>query len=73
MTDAAPAPSPVVDEPQRRRVLTVAFVTLFLDLLGFGVIIPIQPFYAESFGASPTVVTLIGASYSLMQFVFAPV
>ncbi len=73
MTDAAPAPTPVVDQPQRRRALAVAFVTLFLDLLGFGVIIPIQPFYAESFGASPTVVTLIGASYSLMQLVFAPV
>jgi MFS family permease len=48
------------------------FMTLFLDLLGFGVILPVQPFYAESFGASATQVTLIGASYSLMQFVFAP-
>jgi DHA1 family tetracycline resistance protein-like MFS transporter len=47
-------------------------MTLFLDLLGFGVILPVQPFYAESFGASATQVTLIGASYSLMQFVFAP-
>jgi multidrug resistance protein len=52
--------------------LRVAFVTLFLDLLGFGIIIPIAPFYAESFGAAPAVVTLLGASYSLMQFVFAP-
>lgn len=56
-----------------KRVLGVVFLTLFLDLLGFGVILPIQPFYAESFGASATVVTLIGATYSLMQFVFAPV
>lgn len=47
-------------------------MTLFLDLLGFGVILPVQPFYAESFGASATQVTLIGASYSLMQFVCAP-
>lgn len=58
--------------PGQRGALGVVFVTLFLDLLGFGIIIPIQPFYAESFGASPTIVTLIGASYSLMQFVFAP-
>ena len=50
----------------------VAFVTIFLDLLGFGIIIPIQPFYAEHFGATATVVTLLGASYSLMQFIFAP-
>ncbi len=50
----------------------VVFLTLFLDLLGFGIILPVQPFYAESFGASATVVTLIGACYSLMQFLFAP-
>ncbi|MCC7073840.1 MAG: MFS transporter [Deltaproteobacteria bacterium] len=73
MSEAASVSAPIVEESQRKRALAVAFVTLFLDLLGFGVIIPIQPFYAESFGASPTVVTLIGASYSLMQFVFAPV
>ena len=51
--------------------IKVAFFTTFLDLLGFGIIIPIQPFYAESFGASPTLVTLLGASYSLMQFLFS--
>lgn len=56
----------------QRRIMGVVFLTLFLDLLGFGVILPIQPFYAESFGASATEVTLIGAVYSLMQFVFAP-
>ena len=44
---------------------------MFLDLLGFGIIIPIQPFYAESFGASAAVVTLLGATYSIMQFFFA--
>ncbi|HEY1100953.1 MAG TPA: MFS transporter [Myxococcota bacterium] len=57
---------------QRRRIMGVVFLTLFLDLLGFGIILPVQPFYAESFGASATVVTLIGAAYSLMQFLFAP-
>ncbi|HEY4222210.1 MAG TPA: MFS transporter [Myxococcota bacterium] len=62
--DAPPAPP--------KGVLGVVFVTLFLDLLGFGILIPIQPFYAEHFGASATVVTLIGASYSVMQFIFAP-
>ena len=45
-----------------KKVLIVAFLTIFLDLLGFGIIIPIQPFYAKSFGASATVVTLLGAS-----------
>ncbi len=51
--------------------IKVAFFTTFLDLLGFGIIIPIQPFYAESFGASPATITLLGASYSLMQFLFS--
>jgi len=51
--------------------LKIAFLTTFLDLIGFGIIIPIQPFYAKSFGASATLVTLLGASYSLMQFLFS--
>jgi DHA1 family tetracycline resistance protein-like MFS transporter len=55
-----------------RRTFLVVFLTIFLDLVGFGIIIPIQPFYAEVFGASPTVVTWLGASYSLAQFVFVP-
>ena len=55
-----------------KRPLLVALFTLFLDLLGFGIIIPIQPFFAESFGATATLVTLLGASYSLMQFLFSP-
>ena len=55
-----------------KKVLVIAFMTIFLDLLGFGIIIPIQPFYAKSLGASATVVTLLGASYSVMQFFFSP-
>jgi len=51
--------------------LKIAFLTTFMDLIGFGIIIPIQPFYAKSFGASATLITLLGASYSLMQFLFS--
>lgn len=69
MSEQAPV---AVDAVSKRRILTVAFVTMFLDLLGFGLIIPIQPFYAEGFGATPAVVTLLGAAYSLMQFIFVP-
>lgn len=57
----------------KKKILSVAFVTMFLDLMGFGLIIPIQPFYAESFGATPAVVTLLGGAYSAMQFIFIPV
>ena len=55
-----------------KKVLGLVFFTVFLDLVGFGIIIPIQPFYAELLGASPSTVTLLGGSYSLMQFLFAP-
>jgi MFS transporter, DHA1 family, tetracycline resistance protein len=55
-----------------KKVLFVVFLTVFLDLVGFGILIPIQPFFAESLGASPATVTLLGAAYSAMQFLFAP-
>lgn len=55
-----------------RKALFVLFLTVFIDLLGFGIIIPLLPFYAERFGAEPHVVTLLMAIYSLMQFLFAP-
>ena len=53
--------------------LVVIFITVFIDLLGFGIIIPLLPFYAESFGASAFEIGLLGTSFSLMQFLFSPV
>lgn len=64
----APTPS-----PRRRASLFVIFLTVLLDLLGFGMVLPLLPFYAEEFGASPLGVTLLFASFSLAQFVFAPI
>lgn len=54
----------------RKPVLGLVFLTVFLDLIGFGILIPIQPFYAQKLGASPAVITLLGASFSAMQFLF---
>jgi len=51
----------------------VLFLTVFIDLVGFGIVLPLQPFYAQSFGATPDVITLVAASYTLTQFLFAPV
>lgn len=48
------------------------FLIVFLDVMGFGLIIPSQPFLAEHFGATPATVTLLGTTYALMQFLFAP-
>lgn len=44
-----------------------------VDLLGFGIIIPLLPLYAERFGASAFTIGLLFASYSLAQFVFSPI
>lgn len=54
-----------------RKPLVIAFFTIFLDLVGFGMMIPIQSFYAQEFGASPSTITWLGGSFSLMQFLFA--
>jgi len=59
--------------PVPRAVLGVVFMTLFLDLVGFGIILPVLPFYAVSFGASAGTVTLLSATYSAAQFVMSPV
>ena len=53
--------------------LLIIFLTVFIDLLGFGIIIPLLPFYAESYGANALTVGLLSTSYSLMQFLFAPI
>jgi MFS transporter, DHA1 family, tetracycline resistance protein len=53
--------------------LVIIFVTVFIDLLGFGIIIPLLPFYAESFGATALTIGLLGTSFSLMQFLFSPI
>ena len=47
-------------------------LTVFIDLLGFGLTIPLLPLYARSFSATALQVTLLGAAYSAMQFVFVP-
>src|ERR1700730_16432298 len=48
------------------------FLIVFVDLVGFGLIIPLLPFYAERFGASPQLVTLLMAVFSLMAMISAP-
>jgi len=52
--------------------LGLMFLTVFIDLIGFGIIIPLLPLYAKQFGASGLTVGLLLMSYSLMQFFFAP-
>lgn len=55
-----------------KKVLPILFMIMFLVMVGFGIIIPVLPFYAEELGASPTELGLLMAVYSFMQFLFAP-
>jgi DHA1 family tetracycline resistance protein-like MFS transporter len=57
----------------KKSPLLPIFLIVFVDLLGFGLILPLLPFYAESFGASELAVGLLIASYSFMQFIGAPI
>ena len=54
------------------RSLLVIFLTIFVNLVGFGIIIPLLPFYAETFGASPLTIGLLFASFSLSQLIASP-
>jgi multidrug resistance protein len=56
----------------KKSPLLIIFVTVFLDLVGFGIVLPLLPFYAQNFGATALIVGLLSTSFSLMQFLFAP-
>lgn len=55
-----------------RSPLVTVFLTVFIDLLGFGIVIPLLPVYSKAYGASEFSLGLLFASFSAMQFVFAP-
>ena len=56
-----------------RSPLVVLFLTVFIDLMGFGIVIPLLPIYAEQMKATPFTAGVLIAVYSLMQLIFAPV
>jgi MFS transporter, DHA1 family, tetracycline resistance protein len=56
----------------RKASLGTIFLTVFLDLLGFGLVVPFLPGVARDYGASNLVAALIGTAYSAMQFLFIP-
>jgi DHA1 family tetracycline resistance protein-like MFS transporter len=57
----------------KNKPLASIFLIVFIDLLGFGLILPLLPYYAETFGASDTVVGLLVASYAAAQLIGAPI
>lgn len=59
--------------PGGKAKLGVIVLTVFLDLLAFGMVIPLMPLYADMFHASGYTIGWLLAIYSLMQFLFAPI
>jgi multidrug resistance protein len=59
-------------KPVGRRARLTVFLTILLDLVGFGMILPLLPFYAQAFKATPVQIGLLFSSYSLTQLLFAP-
>lgn len=57
----------------KRGASAVLFAAVLVDTVGFGIVIPVLPFYATSFGASPFEVTLLFAAFSAVQMVAVPV
>ncbi len=56
----------------KRSQIGIIFLTIFIDMVGFGIVIPILPRYAEHYGATGPQIGLLAGIFSLMQFVFAP-
>lgn len=55
-----------------KSALLIIFVTVFIDLLGFGIVLPLMARYAKAFDASRPMLVVLMASFSAMQFLFAP-
>lgn len=58
---------------KHRSPLLFIFITVFVDLLGYGMIVPLLPFYVEQQNAGAIAVGLLGSLYALMQFIAAPI
>jgi MFS family permease len=57
----------------KKSPLLIVFIVVFIDLMGFGIVIPLLPLYGERYHPSPAMLGLLMAVYSLMQFIFVPI
>src|ERR1700743_1830327 len=57
----------------RKPSVLIIFLTVFIDLIGFGIVIPLLPIYAKNFHAAVWEIGALMSTFSLMQFVFAPI
>ncbi len=56
-----------------KSALATVFLVVVIDLLGFGIILPLLPFYAQEFAASAVMIGLLYSVYSFMQLIFSPI
>ncbi len=71
----APMRAPIGPEAtpeQRKRAMLALFLTIFISLIGFGIIIPLLPAYGQNMGATPWEIGWLFASYSLAQLISGP-
>lgn len=57
----------------RKPSVLVIWLTVFIDLIGFGIVVPLVPLFSKHFGAHGFIIGVVIASFSAMQFVFAPI
>ena len=65
--------TPEADERVKRRALLAVFITIFVSLIGFGIVIPLLPFYAQRFQASELQIGLLFAAFSVAQLFASPI
>ncbi|MBA4032968.1 MAG: MFS transporter, partial [Planctomyces sp.] len=71
MTTPLPA-DPSASAKSSKAALGIIFLTVFIDLLGFGIVLPLLPRYGEYFQADGFQLGFLSASFSAMQFLFSP-
>ena len=64
--------SPNQPTASNRAALATVFLVVMIDLLGFGIVLPLLPFYAKEFAATPLTIGLLYSVYSFMQLIFSP-
>jgi MFS family permease len=72
MSEPLDSESPATPAPPKKALFTI-FLIVFIDLLGFGLILPLLPFYARKFNGTNTQVAVLFSVFSICQFVAAPV
>lgn len=71
LTFMVPRPDPGRPGPTLR-IMAILFLIIFMDLVGFGLLLPLLPFYVQRVGAGPETITLVLGLYSVGQFIAAP-